>query len=167
MPIGKAYDGMELLVLDSEQKPLPDGETGELYLSGSQVAAGYLNDPERSAVSFVTLPDDKKAYRTGDRVMVNEDGDIQFLGRVDNQVKVRGYRIELGEIEAALRTASSGLSAVALAWPSDAEIATSIVAACTANSATRMRSPATVTSNQSAGLAALSPPRIGRAARVG
>jgi len=129
VPIGKAYDGMELLVLDSEQKQLPDGETGELYLSGAQVASGYLNDPERSAKSFVTLPDGKRAYRTGDRVAVNEDGDIQFLGRVDNQVKVRGYRIELGEIEAALRTASSGLSAVALAWPGDAEIATSIVAA--------------------------------------
>ncbi|MGI9220302.1 MAG: non-ribosomal peptide synthetase [Woeseiaceae bacterium] len=129
VPIGKAYDGMELLVLDPEHKPLPDGESGELYLSGAQVAAGYLNDPERTAASFVTLPNGKTAYRTGDRVVVNEDGDIQFLGRVDNQVKVRGYRIELGEIEAALRKASSGLSAVALAWPGDAEIATSIVGA--------------------------------------
>jgi amino acid adenylation domain-containing protein len=129
VPIGKAYDNMELLVLDSTQEPLPDGEPGELYLSGTQIATGYLNDPERSAASFVTLPGGKQAYRTGDRAVVNEDGDILFLGRVDNQVKVRGFRIELGEIEAALRTASSGLSAVALAWPGDAEIATSIVAA--------------------------------------
>ncbi len=59
VPIGKAYDNMELLVLDSTQEPLPDGEPGELYLSGAQVATGYLNDPERTAASFVTLPDGK------------------------------------------------------------------------------------------------------------
>ena len=135
VPIGKAYDGLELLVLDENQHPVTDGEPGELYLVGAQVAGGYLNDPERTAKSFVTLPSGKRAYRTGDRVIVNEDGDIEFLGRMDNQVKVRGYRIELGEIEAALRTASSGLSAVALAWPSDAEIATSIVAALEVDSA--------------------------------
>jgi acyl carrier protein len=120
---------MELLVLDSEQQPKPDGEPGELFLSGAQVATGYLNDAEKTAASFVTLPDGKMAYRTGDRAVVDEDGDVRFLGRVDNQVKVRGYRIELGEIEAALRSASSGLNAVALAWPGGAEIATSIVAA--------------------------------------
>jgi len=135
VPIGKAYDGMELLVLDSEHKPLPDGVPGELFLSGVQVATGYLNDPERTAASFMSLPGGKQVYRTGDRAVVNEDGDIQFLGRVDNQVKVRGFRIELGEIEAALRTASSGLSAVALAWPGGAEIASSIVAALEVDSA--------------------------------
>jgi acyl carrier protein len=90
---------------------------------------GYLNDPEKTAASFVTLPGGKQAYRTGDRAVFGDDGNVRFLGRVDNQVKVRGFRIELGEIEAALRSASSGLNAVALAWPGGAEIATSIVAA--------------------------------------
>ena len=129
VPIGKAFDDMELLVLDSEQRPMPNGEPGELFLSGAQVATGYLDDPEKTAASFMTLPGGKQAYRTGDRAVVDEDGDVRFLGRVDNQVKVRGFRIELGEIEAALRTASSGLNAIALAWPGGAEIATSIVAA--------------------------------------
>ncbi len=118
VPIGKAFPGMELLVQD-----------GELLLAGAQVASGYLNDAEKSAASFITLPDGRPAYRTGDRAAVGDDGNVRFLGRVDNQVKVRGYRIELGEIEAALRASSSGLNAVALAWPGGAEIATSIVAA--------------------------------------
>jgi acyl carrier protein len=129
VPIGKAFDAMELLVLDTDLTPLPQGEAGELFLAGAQVATGYLNDPEKTAASFVTLPDGKPAYRTGDRAAFGDDGNVRFLGRVDNQVKVRGFRIELGEIEAALRSASSGLNAVALAWPGGAEIATSIVAA--------------------------------------
>ncbi|MGI9271188.1 MAG: non-ribosomal peptide synthetase [Woeseiaceae bacterium] len=118
VPIGKAFSGMELLV-----------EDGELLLSGAQLAPGYLNDAEKTAASFITLADGKRAYRTGDRAEIGADGNARFLGRVDNQVKVRGYRIELGEIEAALRSASSGLNAVALAWPGGAEIATTIVAA--------------------------------------
>lgn len=118
VPIGKAFPGMELLIQD-----------GELLLAGAQLASGYLNDAEKTAASFITLPDGRPAYRTGDRAALGADGNVRFLGRVDNQVKVRGYRIELGEIEAALRAASSGLNAVALAWPGGDEIATSIVAA--------------------------------------
>lgn len=118
VPIGVAFDGMELIIRDEE-----------LLLAGKQLASGYLNDPEKTAASFITLPDGKAAYRTGDRAQLGEDGNVRFLGRVDNQVKVRGYRIELGEIEAALRKASSGLNSVALAWPGGAEIATTIVAA--------------------------------------
>jgi acyl-coenzyme A synthetase/AMP-(fatty) acid ligase/acyl carrier protein len=118
VPIGKAFAGMELLIQD-----------GELLLAGAQVASGYLNDPEKTAASFITLADGKAAYRTGDRVELGEDGNMRFLGRVDNQVKVRGYRIELGEIESTLREASAGLNSVALAWPGGAEIATTIVAA--------------------------------------
>ena len=104
-------------------------DDGELLLAGAQVASGYLNDPEKTAASFITLADGTAAYRTGDRAELGEDGNMRFLGRVDNQVKVRGYRIELGEIESALRKASSGLNSVALAWPGGAEIATTVVAA--------------------------------------
>ncbi|MDJ0907200.1 MAG: non-ribosomal peptide synthetase [Woeseiaceae bacterium] len=135
VPIGKAFDGMELLVLDASRSSLPVGEAGELFLAGAQVAVGYLNDPEKTAASFMTLPDGKKAYRTGDRAVLGEDGNVRFLGRVDNQVKVRGFRIELGEIEAVLRAASGGLNAVAMAWPGGAEIATSVVAALETDSA--------------------------------
>jgi len=129
VPIGKAFPAMELLVLNRELSPCPNGEPGELFLAGDQVASGYLDDPQKTAASFLTLPTGQLAYRTGDRAVFGANGDVRFLGRVDNQVKVRGYRIELGEIEAALRSASSGLNAVALAWPGGAEIATSIVAA--------------------------------------
>ncbi len=129
VPIGKAFDNMELLVLDADRSPLPVGEPGELFLAGAQVATGYLNDPEKTAASFMTLPDGKQAYRTGDRAVFGDDGNVRFLGRVDNQVKVRGFRIELGEIEAVLRRASGGLNAVAMAWPGGTEIATSVVAA--------------------------------------
>jgi len=129
VPIGNAFPEMQLLVLDQELAPCPTGQQGELFLAGAQVASGYLNDPQKTAASFVTLPTGQLAYRTGDRAAFAANGDVRFLGRVDNQVKVRGYRIELGEIEAALRSASSGLNAVALAWPGGAEIATSIVAA--------------------------------------
>ncbi len=130
VPIGQAFPYMELLVLDDSLAPCAEGEAGELFLSGAQVASGYLNDDKKTAASFLTLPaGDKLAYRTGDRAVLGADGNVRFLGRVDNQVKVRGYRIELGEIEAALRTASGGMNSVALAWPGDAEIATSVVAA--------------------------------------
>ena len=136
VPIGKAFSGMELLVLDKDLEPLPAGEPGELFLSGAQVASGYLNDPDKTAASFMSLPGGGQlAYRTGDRAVLGEDGNVRFLGRVDNQVKVRGFRIELGEIEAALRSASGGLNAVAMAWPGGAEIATSVVAALETESA--------------------------------
>jgi len=129
VPIGKAFRGMELLVLDSDLAARGPGEPGELFLCGAQLAAGYLNDPAKTAASFLTLPDGRRAYRTGDRAALGEDGNVRFLGRVDNQVKVRGFRIELGEIEAVLRSASGGLNSVAMAWPAGAEIATSVIAA--------------------------------------
>jgi amino acid adenylation domain-containing protein len=129
VPIGTAFPGMELLVLDTALTPCEEGVTGELFLAGRQLAPGYLDDPAKTEASFLNLPDGKRVYRTGDRAVVGSDGDARFLGRVDNQVKVRGYRIELGEIEAALRAAAAGRNAVALAWPGGAEIATSIVAA--------------------------------------
>lgn len=124
VPIGTAFDGMELIIQDEE-----------LLLAGRQLASGYLNDPEKTAASFISLPDGKPAYRTGDRAVLGDDGNVRFLGRVDNQVKVRGYRIELGEIESALRKVSGGLNSVALAWPGGAEIATTIIAALETDSA--------------------------------
>ncbi len=130
VPIGKAFPGMEFMVLDDKLRACAPGVAGELFLAGDQVAAGYFNDPERTRASFLDLPGDgKRVYRTGDGAVFEDDGNARFLGRLDNQVKVRGYRIELGEIEGVLREASGGKNSVALAWPANAEIATSVIAA--------------------------------------
>jgi amino acid adenylation domain-containing protein len=105
-PIGKALPGCELLVLDERKQPVPQGESGELYLAGVCLARGYLHREALTAERFVAHPlkpgTSERAYKTGDLARVLPDGDVEFLGRIDGQVKVRGYRIELGEIEVAL-----------------------------------------------------------------
>ncbi|MBE4753170.1 amino acid adenylation domain-containing protein [Corallococcus sp. ZKHCc1 1396] len=105
-PIGKAIDGCELVVLDEQKQPVPQGESGELFLAGVCLARGYLHREALTAERFVAHPlrpaTGERAYRTGDLARVLPGGDVEFLGRIDGQVKVRGYRIELGEIEVAL-----------------------------------------------------------------
>jgi len=103
VPIGRPLPDTGVQVLDEQQRPVPAGEVGELYLSGSGVARGYRNRREETARQFVRLPDfDGGAsvhYRTGDLVRRNAEGLIEYLGRVDRQVKIRGFRIEPGEVE--------------------------------------------------------------------
>ena len=108
LPIGRPVTNTYGVVLDEELRPLSAGATGELYLAGSGLARGYLNRPELTAKRFIENPfpgaiPSARLYRTGDLVRLNPEGDFEFLGRVDEQVKVRGFRIEPGEIEAALR----------------------------------------------------------------
>lgn len=102
IPIGRACDGEELLVLDGELRPLPPGEIGDLYIGGAGLSPGYWRDEEKTAAAFVTDSSGKRIYRTGDLAQVDASGDFHFLGRADSQIKSRGYRIELGEIETAL-----------------------------------------------------------------
>jgi non-ribosomal peptide synthase protein (TIGR01720 family) len=118
IPIGKAIPNLRLYVLDRSLHPMPVGVSGELYVGGVGVGRGYRNDPQRTAEAFVPDPFSQEAgtrlYRTGDRVRYRSDGNIEYLGRVDQQVKLRGYRIELGEIEAALRAHPAVQDAVVL-----------------------------------------------------
>ncbi|MBL0034589.1 MAG: amino acid adenylation domain-containing protein [Flavobacteriales bacterium] len=113
--IGKAIDNVKLLVLDEQMKPVKKGEEGELYLGGACVATGYIGRDDLTAERFLADPFEAggRLYKTGDRAAELPNGEIDYKGRIDGQVKVRGYRIELGEVEVALEKHASIEQAVA------------------------------------------------------
>ncbi|HSO00824.1 MAG TPA: amino acid adenylation domain-containing protein, partial [Candidatus Nanopelagicales bacterium] len=117
-PIGRPIANTRLYVLDRQMRPAPIGVGGELYIGGEGVARGYHGRPAATAGSFVPDPFSNDAgarlYRSGDRARFRDDGVLEFLGRLDDQVKLRGHRIELGEIEAALRAHPRLCDAVAM-----------------------------------------------------
>jgi pyochelin synthetase len=103
IPYGRPLSNQRMHVLDRRWQGCPDGVTGEIHIGGAGVADGYLGDPVRTAERFVGHPrTGERLYRTGDLGRYLPDGNIEFLGREDNQVKIRGHRIELAEVEAAL-----------------------------------------------------------------
>lgn len=125
--IGRPFEGLSAAVATPEFKWLPQGERGELLLSGPQLALGYLDDPEKTKAKFVEI-DGECWYRTGDLALRDSNGVLHYLGRIDNQVKVLGYRVELEEIEFHLREVSGCESVAAIAWPQTGGSATGLVA---------------------------------------
>lgn len=124
LPIGKACDNCNVFIADENGRLCNSGEEGELYVRGPFVAAGYYNDPEKTAAAFVQNPLNsaypETVYRTGDIVRVNGRGEIEYVSRRDHQIKRMGYRIELGEIEAAA-TAADGVGSAVCIWNDSSE----------------------------------------------
>ncbi|HKV33169.1 MAG TPA: non-ribosomal peptide synthetase, partial [Pyrinomonadaceae bacterium] len=119
VPIGRPVMNVQMYVLDSALQIVPTGVTGELFIGGDGVARGYHKQPAQTAEKFLPNPYGRKSgerfYRTGDAARFRADGNIEFLGRVDEQVKVRGFRIEPGEIEAVLAQHESVRESVVVA----------------------------------------------------
>ncbi|MBR0535143.1 MAG: amino acid adenylation domain-containing protein [Clostridia bacterium] len=112
VPIGSPIYNTSMYVVDKYLNPVPPGVTGELCIGGVNVGQGYLNNPHLTAEKFIDNPfADGKLYKTGDRALWREDGEIIFCGRMDNQIKLNGQRIELGEIESVIASAA-GVDAV-------------------------------------------------------
>ena len=104
--IGRPIANVKMYILDQNLRPMPMGAIGEIYISGAGIARGYLNQPELTEERFIFNPFEKdtksRLYKTGDLASYLPEGEIKFLGRADQQVKLRGYRIELEEIETVL-----------------------------------------------------------------
>ncbi len=116
VPIGKAWLNAKFYIVDAHLNPVPVGVLGELVIGGVGVARGYLNRPELTEEKFVDSPfvAGERLYRTGDLARWMEDGNVDFIGRIDNQAKIRGYRIETGEIESQLLRVKGVREAVVL-----------------------------------------------------
>jgi amino acid adenylation domain-containing protein len=116
VPIGRPISNVKAYILDRHLAPVPTGVAGELHIGGVAVARGYLKRPELTGARFISDPfdtdPDARLYKTGDRARFLADGNIEYLGRLDNQVKLRGFRIELGEIESGILQSDQVQSAV-------------------------------------------------------
>ncbi len=142
IPIGRPIAGAAVYLLDEELSPVPVGVVGEIVIGGVSLARGYLNLPELTSAKFIQNPfvPGTRLYKTGDLGLMRQDGNIEYIGRADSQVKVRGYRIELGEIESALR-ALPGVRAAAVVVREDVTTGPSLIAFVTSDQAPGSISP--------------------------
>jgi iturin family lipopeptide synthetase A len=124
LPLGRPLPNSRVYILDGDGQPVPIGDQGELCIGGGGVARGYLNRPDLTAEKFVpdlfSTDPEARLYRTGDVARYLPDGNVEFCGRLDHQIKLHGYRVELGEIEAALREGRGVRDTVVLARDNDA-----------------------------------------------
>ena len=128
VPIGEAIGATKTRVVDEELREVGEGEAGQLLLGGAQVVEGYWDDAAATARSFVTMPGDGHSYLTGDRVLRPlGGGPLEYLGRIDSQIKILGHRVELEEVEAALQEEARA-EAIAVGWPLTPSGAAGIVA---------------------------------------
>ncbi|TYS12997.1 amino acid adenylation domain-containing protein [Rossellomorea vietnamensis] len=124
VPIGKPINNVQLYIVDKKDRPQPIGVVGELCISGDCLARGYIFNKDLTLEKFIDNPfeKDKKMYKTGDMARWLPEGNVEFLGRLDDQIKMRGYRIELGEIEAQLLAHSSITEAVVITKKGSGEL---------------------------------------------
>jgi amino acid adenylation domain-containing protein len=127
VPIGEAIGATEARVVGEELHEVAEGEAGQLLLAGPQVVEGYWDDAAATARSFVTMPADGHSYLTGDRVLRPPGGPLEYLGRLDSQIKILGHRVELEEVESVLREETQA-EAIAVGWPLTPSGAAGIVA---------------------------------------
>jgi amino acid adenylation domain-containing protein len=146
LTIGRPIGNTTLYILDAELQPTPVGVPGELHIGGSGLARGYRGRPDLTAERFIAHPFDAppgaRIYKTGDLATYRADGTVEFLGRLDNQVKVRGFRIELGEIETALArhpAVRTAVVAVREDAPGQSELAAYVITDESAPSSTELR----------------------------
>ena len=128
--IGKIFDGLKYCILDENQNDSFRRENRvSLYVSGVQITKEYFNDPERTKTAYVKIPHlgNEVWFKTGDLVKERDNGNLNYLGRLDNQVQILGNRVELQEVDCILKRASSSEMVVSLAWPIKNGVAERIV----------------------------------------
>ncbi|HEY0603974.1 MAG TPA: amino acid adenylation domain-containing protein [Herpetosiphonaceae bacterium] len=144
VPIGRPFPNTQFYILDDELQPMPIGVPGELYVGGTGLAQGYLNQPGLTAERYIPHPfsttPGARLYKTGDRARYRADGNVEFLGRIDRQLKVRGFRVEPGEIESALMQ-HPGIHEAAVIAQSTGENDNRLVAYVTAEPRTKNQEP--------------------------